>query len=151
MAIAVTQTFAASVPAAERCWQDTTRWPRWVDGLDAVTAVSGQWPEAGATVRWVSGPAGRGAVIERVTAREPLSQMTTAISDDSIEGKQTVSFSPDGDCVAVTLGLEYRLRRGSPFMRLVDLVFIRRAMRASLAATLTRFGAELEASAAPPP
>jgi hypothetical protein len=43
------------------------------------------------------------------------------------------------------------LRSRSPLMRVVDLLFIRRAMRSSLEWTLERFGAELEASAPPPP
>ncbi len=151
MTIRVAQTFAATVPEAERCWCDTARWPRWVDGLDVVTSISGPWPEPGATVRWVSGPAGRGEVNELVTAREALRGMTVAVSDGSIEGEQSVRFTPDGAGVEVAVTLDYRLRRGSPLMALVNLVFIRRAMQTSLAATVARFGAELEASAVSPP
>ncbi len=150
-AIRATDTFAASVAEAERCWYDTTRWPRWVDGLDAVTAVSEPWPEAGAAVHWVSGPAGRGAVTERVLAREPLRGQTLAVSDASLEGEQSVRFTPEGDRVEVTLTLDYRLRRRSPLMAVVDRLFIRRPMQASLQATVSRFGAELEASTVPPP
>jgi uncharacterized membrane protein len=149
--IRASESFAATVAEAERCWYDTARWPRWVDGLDAVTAVSEPWPEAGGIVHWVSGPAGRGQVTERVTAREPLGGQTLAVSDTSLEGYQSVHFSPDGDGVEVTLTLDYRLRRRSPLMALVDRLFIRGPMQTSLQATVSRFGAELEASTVPPP
>jgi len=150
-AIRATDTFAASVAEAERCWYDTARWPRWVDGLDVVTAVSEPWPEAGAAVHWVSSPAGRGEVTERVLAREALRGQTLAVSDASLEGEQSVRFTPDGDRVEVTLTLDYRLRRRSPLMAVVDRLFIRRPMQASLQATVSRFGTELEASAVAPP
>ena len=150
-AIRATDTFAASVAEAERCWYDTARWPRWVDGLDAVTAVSAPWPEAGAAVHWVSGPAGRGEVTERVIAREALRGQTLAVSDASLEGEQSVRFTPDGDRVEVTLTLDYRLRRRSPLMAVVDRLFIRRPMQVSLQATVSRFGAELEATTVSPP
>lgn len=150
-AIRATDSFAATVAEAERCWYDTARWPRWVDGLDAVTAVSAPWPEAGAAVHWVSGPAGRGEVTERVIAREALRGQTLAVSDASLEGEQSVRFTPDGDRVEVTLTLDYRLRRRSPLMAVVDRLFIRRPMQLSLQATVSRFGAELEATTVPPP
>ncbi|MDQ6731163.1 MAG: SRPBCC family protein [Actinomycetota bacterium] len=150
-AIRATGSFAATVADAERCWYDTARWPRWVDGLDEVTAVSEPWPEAGAAVHWVSGPAGRGEVTERVIAREALRGQTLAVSDASLEGKQSVRFSPDGACVEVTLTLDYRLRRQSPLMAVVDRLFIRRPMQASLQATVSRFGVELAATTVPPP
>ncbi|HET9105174.1 MAG TPA: SRPBCC family protein [Solirubrobacteraceae bacterium] len=150
-AVTVAQTFAATVPDAERLWSETARWPRWVDGLERVLEVSGGWPQVGSAVRWVSGPAGRGEVTERVTAREPLSTLVTAVSDASLKGEQTVSFMPGAGGVHVTLRLDYRLRSRSPLMRVVDLLFIRRAMRSSLELTLARFGADLQASAPPPP
>jgi hypothetical protein len=43
----------------------------------------------------------------------------------------------------VTLSLSYELKRRSALIRLVDLLFIRRAMTRSLEQTLSRFGAEL--------
>ena len=56
--------FPGTVAEAERCWYDTSRWDRWIDGLERVESVQGPWPEAGAVVTWVSGPAGRGQVTE---------------------------------------------------------------------------------------
>ncbi len=140
------QTFAGSVHEAEAAWFDTARWPQWVPGLERVEQVSGGWPGVGGEVRWRSVPAGRGAVVERVVAYEPLSEQTAEVGDDSIRGRQTVSFSPDDGKVEIALRLSYELKQRSPLMRLVDLLFIRGAIRRALEQTLARFGTVLEAS-----
>ncbi len=145
-AVSAVQTFPGSVHEAERVWYDTGRWPSWVDGLDRVTDVGSRWPQLGATVTWQSGPAGRGRVVERVVAYEPLSGQTVEVQDDSIRGRQTVEFAPADETVEVTLTLEYEIKQRSLLTPLVDLLFIRRAFRASLDATLRRFGLELEAA-----
>lgn len=143
----VTEQFPGSVHAAQTLWEDTGRWTAWIDGLDSVTAVSADWPAAGAQVRWESGPAGRGEVTERVSEREPLTGIRTEVSDATLEGSQRVSFEPVGEeTVLVTLSLEYRIRRRTLVTPLVDLLFVRGAMRSSLLATLERFGAELAAA-----
>lgn len=144
-AVRVTEWFEGTVPEAERCWYDTTRWSRWVDGLDRVLAVDDGWPQAGATVIWESGPAGRGRVTEQVIAYEPLSGQTLDVSDGSIRGRQSVLFAPVQAGVEVSLTLEYQLVRRSIVSPLVDALFIRRAMAVSLGATLTHFGVELDA------
>jgi len=141
--VGVTQAFAGSVHEAESCWYDTSRWGHWVEGLAEVVSVEGRWPEVGASVTWRSGPAGRGRVRERVVSHEPLASQTVEVEDDSIRGRQIVAFVPTGDGVEVQLSLTYELRKRSPLTPLVDRLFIRRAMRASLRATLARFGAEL--------
>jgi hypothetical protein len=143
------QTFSGTVHEAEALWYDTDRWPHWVPGLERVEGVSGSWPGVGGQVRWRSGPAGRGSVVERVSSYEPLSEQTVEVQDDSIRGRQTVSFTPEEGEVAVALSLSYELKRRSLLMPLVDLLFIRRAMARSLEQTLARFGAELEASRRP--
>ncbi len=142
----VSSAFDATVAEAERCWYDTAGWHRWVDGLDQVLAVDGDWPHLGASVTWRSGPAGRGTVVERVIAFEPLEGQALEIADDSIRGRQRVSFAPSGEGVVVGLALEYELVHRSIVSPLVDLLFIRRAISTSLEATLSRFGAALEAS-----
>jgi hypothetical protein len=136
----------SSVHEAETAWYDTRRWPQWVDQLARVVEVQGDWPRAGAVVAWESGPAGRGKVRERVTQHEPLSGQVSEVEDDSIVGRQSVSFEPRQDGAEVQLALEYRLRRRSPLSALVDLLFIRRLMGASLAKTLGQFRSALEAS-----
>jgi hypothetical protein len=145
----VARTFEASVPEAETLWYDTARWTDWVDGLERVVAVQGDWPNAGATVSWESGPAGRGQVTETVIAYEPRRDQTLEVSDDAIRGRQHVAFSPEPPGVRVELSLGYQIRRRSPVTPLIDLLFIRRAMTASLEHTLTRFGASLEIATRP--
>ncbi|MGZ4165517.1 MAG: SRPBCC family protein [Solirubrobacteraceae bacterium] len=145
--IRAAQTFAASVVEAERCWYDTARWPRWVDGLDRVVETGEPWPHAGGYVIWESGPAGRGRVTERVVAHAPGDGQALEVSDDSVTGHQTVAFATVPDGVEVTLQLDYRLNRHSPLTPIIDVLFIRREMRHSLGRTLSRFGAHLRASA----
>lgn len=131
--------FPGRVYEAEACWYDVERWPAWVDGLARVVEVRGDWPRPGSEVVWESHPAGRGTVRERVTAYEPRSGQTSDVDDDSISARQSVTFQPRGDGVALQLALDYTLKRRSPVSWLVDLVFIRRLMGASLGRTLERF------------
>ncbi len=144
--VTVKQSYRGSVHEAERCWCDTARWPGWIDGLARVVAVEGDWPRAGSSVTWESGPAGRGRVRELVTDHQPLVGITTAVQDDSIDGRQRVAFVPAGDSVEVELSLEYSIMRRSPFTPLVDRLFVRRPMSISLSKTLERFGAALAES-----
>ncbi len=141
-----TQRFAGTVAEAERCWYDTNRWSHWVDGLERVVTVTGEWPEVGATITWESGPAGRGRVVEQVIAHEPLRGLALEVQDSSIRGRQSVRFTPAQGGVEVTLTLEYELVRRTIVSPLVDLLFIKRAIAASLSTTVSRFGAELEAA-----
>jgi hypothetical protein len=117
-----------------------------VDQLARVVEVQGDWPRAGSAVVWESGPAGRGRVAERVIEYEPLRGSTVAVQDASITGTQRTRFDPVGDGVLLELSLDYRLKRRSPFSALVDLLFIRRLMGASLAKTLSQFRAALQTS-----
>jgi uncharacterized membrane protein len=148
-AVGETVTVPGTVHEAECCWYEVTRWPAWVDGLARVLQRSDRWPQAGSSVIWESGPAGRGRVRERVVAHEPLEGQTVEVEDDSILGRQTVTFTPASAGVEVTLTLEYEVKQRSLFTRVVDLLFIRGAMERSLRATLTRFAAELEATREP--
>lgn len=135
--------FAASVPEAETRWYDTDRWPEWIDGCSRVTALEGEWPRAGARVIWESNPAGRGRVIELVVSYEPGVGQTLEVQDDSIRGRQRVAFHRLDEGVRVELALEYELEARSILTPVVDALFIRRAMTASLRSTLARFGAVL--------
>ncbi len=142
-AVAVAAHLDATVHAAESLWYDVARWPSWVDGLARVDSVTDGWPGVGAVVVWESGPAGRGRVTERVLEHEPLSGQTVAVEDDSVRGRQSVTFTPVDAGVEVSLRLEYELLQRSLFTPMVDALFIRRAIAVSLRATLSRFGAEL--------
>ncbi len=144
-AVEVRRTLRATVHEAESCWYDVAGWPAWVEGLAEVVEVADGWPAVGARVVWRSGPAGRGTVTERVVEHVPLEELVVEVEDDSIRGRQSISFTPAGDQeVEMVLRLEYELKDRSWFAWMADPLFIRRAMRASLADTLARFGAELE-------
>jgi Polyketide cyclase / dehydrase and lipid transport len=130
-----------TVTAAERCWYDTSRWREWVDGLERVVAVEGDWPAPGAAVTWESVPAGRGHVVERVTVYEDQTGQVLEVRDDSLTGRQSVSFAAAGEGVQIVLALEYRITKRSLITPVVDVLFVRRAMTASLERTLARFGA----------
>jgi hypothetical protein len=147
-AVTAAETFPASVHEAESVWYDTNRWDAFIDGLERIDRVTEGWPGAGAEVNWRSGPAGRGRVVERVIGYQPLDGQALEVQDDSIRGQQRVSFAPEDGGVTVELTLEYELKRRSLFTPLVDVLFIRPAMTASLQTTLRRFGAELEAARA---
>jgi hypothetical protein len=134
-----------TVPAVERLWYDTYRWRSWVEGFESVESVSVDWPAAGAVV-WRSGPAGRGRVTERVVSHTALESQTVAVTDDAIDGEQTVDIEAIGDGrVALTLSLDYRIRNRNPLTPIVDRLFVRGAMRRSLEMTLSRFAVELSA------
>ena len=135
-------TVAATVHDAITAWCATDRWPNWVEGLDAIDGVTPEWPGPGAIVRWHSNPAGRGAVTERILAYEPLARIESEIEDDQTVARQVVTFTPIGDGTEVAVDLGYRITRRSPLTPLVDGLFVRPAMRASLQKTLSRFAAE---------
>ena len=141
----VALTLPGSVHEAERLWYDTGRWPSWVDGLAEVTAVDPGWPHAGASVTWSSGPAGRGRVVERVVEHEPLAGQELEVEDDSLRGRQRITFTPLDVAVEIGLSLDYTLKQRSIFIPVLDALFIRRAIATSLRATLHRFGVELAA------
>jgi hypothetical protein len=147
--VRVAQVFPVSVHEAERCWYDTARWPRWVDGLGRVLSVDLHWPKPGSEVVWESGPAGRGRVRERVLAHVPLGGQTVEVEDDSLRGRQAVSFDPAGGGVEVTLTLEYAIKRRWLLTPLIDRLFVRRPMATSLAKTLHGLGEELAESRQP--
>jgi hypothetical protein len=117
-----------------------------VDGLARVVDVDGAWPREGSTVTWVSGPAGRGQVSERVTDYVPLERLVVFIEDSQMTGTQTASFEPAPSGVTVELTLEYRVRRRSPLTPVVEWLFVRRPMTLSMSRSLERFGWVLEAS-----
>ncbi|HEX3691093.1 MAG TPA: SRPBCC family protein [Solirubrobacteraceae bacterium] len=142
-------TFAVPVHEAERCWYDTSGWQSWVDGLDRILETRAPWPMAGGGVTWESGPAGRGRVTETVVAYAPAEGQTVQVADDTMTGRQAVTFAAVPAGVDVTLRLEYTLARRSLVTPVIDLLFIRREMSLSLSRTLARFGARLRADGSP--
>jgi hypothetical protein len=143
--VRATTTVPGRVVDAEELWYDPHRWAAWIDGFGHVAKLEGDWPHAGARLLWDSRPQGRGRVSERVTEYEARAGQTLAVEDARLEGTQQVAFEPQGDEVLVSLTLEYTLKERSVITPLLDLVFIRRAMRDSLQRTLERFGHERRA------
>ena len=134
-----------SVSAAEGLWYDPRRWASFVDGFGHVVKVEGDWPSEGARVVWDSTPAGRGRVTERVVEHRAGEGQLLEVEDPRMRGTQRVGFAPGEEGTEVRLELEYELKQRNLLTPLVDLLFIRRALRDSLRRTLTRFGHELAA------
>jgi hypothetical protein len=118
-------------------------WPAWVDGFGR-TETSAGYPEAGGSLRWRSIPAGRGGVTEHVLEHEPRRLHRIAFRDPASAGELRTTFEIAGQGTAVTLELEYRLRKRGPFAWLTDRLFIRSQVRGSLARTLARLKLEVE-------
>jgi uncharacterized membrane protein len=124
-------------------------WPEWVDQFGRVESSDG-YPEAGGTLRWQSGAAGRGAVEERVLKHEPRSLHRIEFRDPESEGELEVTFAiePGADTPAtrVTQAMSYTISGGGPLSGLTDVLFVRSQVRRSLERSLSRLRAEVEAT-----
>ncbi|MFN2617069.1 MAG: SRPBCC family protein [Thermoleophilaceae bacterium] len=132
--------------AARRLWLDVGRWPAFVEGFAHTVEVSPDWPSEGAKLVWQSVPSGRGRVTERV-AEGAAERFVTDVYEDSLVGKQTISFAEVAEGTRIELRLDYELSRYGPLRALADAVFIRRALRDALRRTLRRFAVEAEEDA----
>jgi hypothetical protein len=126
---------------AEELWYDPVRWASWIDGFGHVVELSDGWPAEG-RVQWNSTPGGRGRVLETVSAYEPRAGQTLTVEDSRLHGTQRVEFEPRPDAVKLTLTLDYRLKERNAMTWLVDGIFVRRELSASLRRTLARFARE---------
>jgi uncharacterized membrane protein len=72
------------------------------------------------------------------------------VTDDLIEGEQSVDFAVTDGAVRVTLTLDFHRRRGGLFTALVDQLFSRRVMQDALAQTLERFAAAMDSRGGSP-
>jgi hypothetical protein len=129
---------------------DADGWPAWVDGFGHVESSTG-YPQTGGSLRWASGSAGRGTVIERVLEHEPRRLHRVSFEDPETEGELEVTFAIEGNGTVVTQEQDYRLRRGGPLAKVTDALFIRSQMRGSLARSLGRLKLEVEEVAAGKP
>lgn len=129
--------------AAVALWSDLRRWPSFVEGFARLASESGGWPGEGAKAVWESGPGGRGTVTEKVTGRAP-GTFSTRVVEQRLFGIQTfrADAAEGGSHVEVTL--DYELTSESPLRGLTDVLFIRRALRDSLARTLRRYAVEAD-------
>ena len=134
-------------------WTDLSRWASFVEGFKHVVEVDASWPEAGSKLVWQSIPGGRGRVTERVLEHEltgESARMVSQVFEEALSGRQRVSLEPAGDGAdeaRIAVELDYELARRGPLRRLVDLLFIRRALSDSVARTLRRFATEAEEEA----
>ena len=129
--------------SAKRLWLDVSRWPTFVEGFAHAVEVSPDWPSEGAKLVWQSVPSGRGRVTERV-AESGAERFVTDVYEDSLVGKQTVSFAEVAEGTRIELRLDYELSSYGPLRAVADAVFIRRALRDALRRTLRRLAVEAE-------
>jgi hypothetical protein len=134
----------ATPQEAEALWLDTQRWPSFLDGFGRLTKRSPDWPAEGARASWSTPPAGRGLVLHVVQEREPGVTVVLSEEDERITGSQRATFASFPEGCRMTVELAYTVKPGKGVPKLVDVLFVRRAMRESLRRTLTRFAAELE-------
>jgi hypothetical protein len=126
---------------AEALWYDPMRWAAWLDGFAHASQVPAGWPADG-TLLWVSRPGGRGRVLEEVVAYEPRTGQTLRVEDERLRGTQRVEFRPAPGHVTVRLELAYELKQRNPLTPLLDRLFIRRELTASLQRSLAGFARE---------
>jgi uncharacterized membrane protein len=127
-------------------WTDVRRMPTFVEGFARPLEVSPEWPGEGSKLVWESVPGGRGRVTEKVAARSN-DRFATEVFDDSLVGRQMLTFREEAEGTRVELVLEYELTKYGPARALADALFIRRALRDSLRRTLRRFAVEAEEEA----
>ena len=118
-------------------------WAAWVDGFGSVESAD-RYPDAGGTLTWVSTPAGRGRVTERVLEHEPRTAHRISFADPESSGELTTRFEVDGEGTRVTLELSYRLEQGGFFSWISDRFFVRGQLAGSLRRTLQRLRLEVE-------
>jgi uncharacterized membrane protein len=134
---------------AWRLWTDVSRWPAFVEGFKHVERQSGDFPEEGARIQWVSTPGGRGTVSERVTVSEPPHRLVTQVFEEAMAAMQAVTFgkADEADGIRMELELDYHLTQAGVLKQITDVLFIRRALAAAIDRTLQRFVREAEEEA----
>jgi uncharacterized membrane protein len=146
----VAESIVIDAPLAE-VWDFYFRpetWPAWVDQFARVEASDG-YPEAGGTLRWHSGSAGRGTVTERVLVHEPRTRHRVAFTDPESEGELEVRFAIEpgegSGATRVEQEMEYRITTSGVLTGLTDVLFVRSQQRSSLRRSLERLRAEIAA------
>jgi hypothetical protein len=138
---------AGPVDEVEALLYEPALWPSWVDGFAHLAGLEGPWPDPGAVLEWNARPGGRGRVRERVTERLPGTGQVLDVEDERLWGTQRLGLAPRGDRVHVSITLEYNLKERNALTPLVDALFVRRSLSASLRRSLTRFARERAAAA----
>jgi len=134
----------ATPQQANALWLDTQRWPSFLDGFGRLTKRTDDWPAVGGRASWSAPPAGRGLVLHVVQEHEPGVTVALSEEDERITGSQRASFEAFPEGCRMTVELHYKVKPGKGVPKVIDFLFVRRAMAESLRRTLVRFAAELE-------
>lgn len=126
---------------------DPRAWGSWVDGFQAAVEASSGYPDVGATLRWRSIPAGRGEVLERVTAHEHRRRHVIEFEDPAMGGELTTTFAIEGTGTRVEQSLTYRVLDRGLIARIGSLFFVKAQVRSSMQRTLMAFKHEAEEAA----
>jgi hypothetical protein len=142
--IAVRREVPANLEEVAALWWDPARWAGFVEGFSHVHRRDDPWPLAGGRmVGYAPHDSPRGRVAEHVEARDPEGGGDVRLEDGRLQGLQRVRFGRTGDHTLVTLDLEYSLKLSSAAV--VDLLYMRRRLRAGLQRTLDRLAREAAA------
>lgn len=123
-------------------WCDTSRWPAFIEGFDHTLSLDSTWPQVGSKHVWQSVSGGRGRVTEQVTEQIPGERFVCQVAEQRLTAEQTLELTPEDERTLVRLELDYRLVHAGILGPLTDLLFVRRALSASLARTLRRYAIE---------
>lgn len=110
-------------------------WRSWVSEFRGADEMDDGYPEAGGTLVWHTGPAGRGQVTETVLDHEPRRVHRIRYLDENSEGEQLTKFEISGSQTKVEIELTYAVLKPM-FLPLTDRLFVRPQMRAMLTRTL---------------
>jgi hypothetical protein len=87
-------------------------------------------------------------VTEQVVEAEAGRRFATRVFEERLVGVQTAWFTPvEGGLAEVVVELDYRLTRAGLAGRLLDVLFVRRAVSDALGRTLRRFAIEADEEA----
>jgi len=142
--IAVRREVPADPGQVAALWWDPARWPGFVEGFSHVHRRDDPWRLAGGRIVWdARRDSPRGRVAEHVEARDPHGGGDVRLEDGRLQGLQRVGFAPAPEGTLVTLDLDYSLKVSASAV--VDLLYMRRRLRAGLQRTLDRLAREAAA------
>lgn len=118
-----------------------------MEGFGSLVSSEGSWPDPGSVVVWDSTPHGRGRVRERVIEHQPGLVLASELSEQRLSGTRWVRFNDLTDQgypgVRIEVQLDYHLRGSRWLGLLLDWLFVRPALRASIARELDEVAARL--------
>jgi hypothetical protein len=127
----------ASLAEAWDGYFDPSGWPEWVDAFAGLVSSEG-YPQAGGTLVWRTGAAGRGEVTEEVQAHEPRRLHRIGFEDPTMTGTLETTFAIEGEATRVTQAMTYGLVERGIFA-LLGAFFVRSQVKRSLDRSLTAF------------